>query len=144
MYGNKPLTVLDLAPLPLSKKESVRATEMTQFVQSVRAQGNERIEHSNANYKAAADIHWRKLIFKEGDLIWVILTKERCPHGSYSKLGERKVGPCKGLTEINDNAYIVQLPPHLNISNAFNVKHLKPYFPAETWGQVSFMEGSMM
>ena len=62
----------------------------------------------------------------------MILTKERCPHGSYSKLGERKVGLCKGLTEINDNAYIVQLPPHLNISNAFNVKHLKPYFPAET------------
>ena len=28
VYGNKPLSVLDLAPLPLSKKENVRATEM--------------------------------------------------------------------------------------------------------------------
>ena len=57
VYGNKPLSVLDLAPLPLSKKENVRATEMTDFMQSVHAQVKERIEHSNANYKAAADIH---------------------------------------------------------------------------------------
>ena len=132
VYGNKPLSVLDLAPLPLSKKENVRAAEMTDFMQSIHAQVKERIEHSNANYKVAADIHRRRLIFKEGDLVWVILTKERCPHGSYSKLGARKVGPCKVLTKINDNAYTVQLPPHLNISNAFNVKHLKPYFPTET------------
>ena len=56
VYGNKPLSVLDLAPLPLSK-ENVRATEMTDFMQSVHTQFKERIEHSNANYKAAADIH---------------------------------------------------------------------------------------
>ena len=137
VYGNKPLSILDLAPLPLSKKENVKAT--------VDAQVKERIEHSNANYKVAADIHQRRLIFKERDLAWVILTKERCPHGSYSKLGARKVGPCKLLTKINDNAYTVQLPPpHLNISNAFNVKHLNLYFPIETRGQVSFMKGSMM
>ena len=132
VYGNKPLSVLDLAPLPLSKKENVRATKMTNFMQSVHAQVKERIKHSNANYKAAADIHRRRLIFKEGELVWVILTKERCPHGSYSKLAPRKVRPCKVLTKINDNAYTVQLPPHLNISNAFNVKHLKPYFLTET------------
>ena len=53
------------------------------------------VYNSNANYKAAADIHWRRLIFKEGDLVWVILTKEMCPHGSYSKLGARKIGSWK-------------------------------------------------
>ena len=37
MYGNKPLSVLDLAPLPLSKKENVRTTEMIDFMQSVHA-----------------------------------------------------------------------------------------------------------
>ena len=63
VYGNKPLSVLDLAPLPLSKKESVRATEMKDFMQSIHAQVKERIEHSNANYKAVADIHRRRLIF---------------------------------------------------------------------------------
>ena len=47
-------------------------------------------------------------------------------------------------TKINDIAYTAQLPPYLNISNAFNVKHLKPYFPIETRGQASFMKGSMM
>ena len=131
VYKNKPWSVLDLAPFPLSKKDNVIATNMTEFMQSVHAQLKEIIEHSNANYKAIANIHWRRLIFKEGDLVWVILTKERCPDDSYSKLGARKVYPGKVLTKINDNACIVQLPSHLNIFNAFNVKHLKPYFPVE-------------
>ena len=68
--GNKSLRMSDLGPFPLSK-ESVRATKMIKFMQSIHAQIKERIEYS--------------LIFKEGDLIWVILTKERCPHGSYYK-----------------------------------------------------------
>ena len=67
------------------------AIEMTDFMQSIHAQVKERIEHSNANYKAAADIHRRRLIFKEGDLVWVILTKERCLHGSYSKKESRSM-----------------------------------------------------
>jgi len=79
-------------------------------MQSVHAQVKERIEHSNANYKAAADIHRWRLNFMEGDLVWVILTKERCPHGSCSKLWARKVSPCKVLIKINDNAYTIQLP----------------------------------
>ena len=37
VYGNKPLSVLDLAPLPLSKKENVRATEVIDFMQFVHA-----------------------------------------------------------------------------------------------------------
>ena len=56
VYGNKPLSVLDLAPLPLSK-ENVRATEVIDFMQSIHAQVKERIEHSNANYKTASNIH---------------------------------------------------------------------------------------
>ena len=91
MRENKPLSVLDLAPLPLFKKENVRAIEMIDFMQSVHTQVKERIEHSDANYKAVANIHRRGLIFKEGDLVWVILTKEMCPHDSYTTLGARKV-----------------------------------------------------
>ena len=48
MYGNKPLSVLNLAPLPLSKKENVRAIEMLDFMQFVHVHVKERIEHSNA------------------------------------------------------------------------------------------------
>ena len=143
VHGNKPLCVLNLSLLPLFKKENVRVRELTDFMQFFHAQVKERIEYSDANYKTAFDIHWRRLIFKEGDLEWVIVTKEMCPHGSYSKLWASKVGTCKVLTKINDNAYTIQLPLHLNISNAFNVKHLKPCFLAESWGKVSFMEGSM-
>ena len=37
VYKNKPWSVLDLAPFPLSKKDNVRATKMTEFMQSVHA-----------------------------------------------------------------------------------------------------------
>ena len=54
---NKPWSVLDLAPFPLSKKDNVIETKMTKFMQFFYAQIKEIIEHSNANYKVVADIH---------------------------------------------------------------------------------------
>lgn len=57
------------------------------------------------------------------------------------KLNDRKIGPCKVLGKINENAYQVELPPHCNISNVFNVKHLRPYYAATTRGQVISIKG---
>ena len=79
---------------------------MIDFMQSVHAQVKERIEYSNANYKAAADIQRRRLIFKEGDLVWVIFTKKGVLMAPIPSPA-RKVGPCKVLTKINDNAFTV-------------------------------------
>ena len=132
-----PLPNLEVHPFPPNSSPNFKATTLLQSLFSL-------IPKCQSHFPSKALLKVVNfLIPKEGDLIWVILIKGRCPQGSYSKLGARKVGPCKVLTKINDNAYTIQLPPHLSISNAFNVKHLKPYFPAETWGQVSFMEGSM-
>ena len=103
------MSVLDLAPLPLSK-ENARTIEMIEFMQSIHTQVKERIEHSNINYMGATNIHRKRLTFKEDDLMWVILNMERCPHGSCSKLWARKVSPCKVLIKINDKAYTIQLP----------------------------------
>ncbi|KAH7848990.1 hypothetical protein Vadar_011413 [Vaccinium darrowii] len=114
-------SVVDLVPLPTSKKEHPKADEMATFMKNV-----------HAKYKAAVDAHKKEVLFKKEDLVWVILSKERHPHGAYMKLNDRKVGSCEVLCNINDNAYQVQLPSHLNISNTFNVQHLMPYFPEDT------------
>ena len=85
------------------------------------------INESNAKYKEQADRHRRRLVFEVGDLVWVVLTRDRFPARDYNKLKERKIGPCEVLQKINDNAYRLRLLSHLRTSDVFNVNHLSPY-----------------
>ncbi|KAJ0011488.1 hypothetical protein Pint_33079 [Pistacia integerrima] len=57
----------------------------------------------------------------------VHLRKDHFPMGTYNKLKKKKIGPCHILQRINDNAYIVDLPPGLAISSTFNVPNLTEY-----------------
>ena len=79
-------SVLDLSRLPLSKEEHLKATELANFVQQLHANIKKKIKASNAKYKAQADKKKRQVIFKEGDLVRVILTKGRNPAGPNTKL----------------------------------------------------------
>jgi hypothetical protein len=51
------------------------------------------------------------------------------PTGVHRKLIQRKYGPFSILKQINDNAYVVDLPREMNISNTFNVADLSLYYP---------------
>lgn len=39
--------------------------------------------------------------------------------------------PFPGLKKINDNSYILSLPPEWNISSTFNVSDISTYHPSE-------------
>ena len=61
----------------------------------------------------------------------------------YKKLKLKKYGPCKVLKKINDNAYVMELPENMAISNTFNVSDIYEYFPKieDHSGASSFEEG---
>lgn len=127
IYGRVPNGVLELSPIPAVGKKILKAENMVEKMGSIYKLVHQRIQESNAKYKAAADQHRRQVVFGEEDLVWAILTKDRFPAGEYNKLSQRKIGPCKVIKRVNNNAYKLELPSHLRTSDVFNVRHLVPY-----------------
>ncbi|GJQ99381.1 putative nucleotidyltransferase, ribonuclease H [Tanacetum coccineum] len=88
---------------------------------------HENLVCANSKYKQDADHKWRHVDFKEGDIVWAVLTKDQFLVGEYNKLSAKKIGPLEIVEKINSNAYNLKLPSHIRCSDVFNVKHLIPY-----------------
>lgn len=122
VFGVIPRAPLDLATLPDRTRVHGEAEDFVADLHDVHRRANENLTTSTARYKRDADKKRRKLIFQPGDLVWVVLTKDRFPIREYNKLKSRKIGPVAVLECTNPNSYRVQLPSHLRTSNVFNVK----------------------
>lgn len=146
VYGLQPRCPLDLSTLPDKTRCHGQAVDFVEDLQHIHNLAHDNLDSSTPKYKAAADTKRRALEFKPGDLVWVVLTKNRLPLREYNKLKSRKIGPVEVLERINPNAYRVLLPPHLNTFNVFNVKHLSPYYGTnedlDSWSNPSKPRGT--
>jgi hypothetical protein len=129
VYTKLPKHALDLVPLPKLPSLSLEAESMAKWVQKIQEELHLNLEKANSKYKVAVDTkRWVKT-FKEGDLVMAHLRKNRFLARTYGKLKSRKYGPFRIKRKINDNAYVVELPEDMSISNTFNVADLFEYHP---------------
>ncbi|RDY09724.1 hypothetical protein CR513_05875, partial [Mucuna pruriens] len=93
VYGLNPLTSFNLLPFPFVafRLNEDRKKKVDQYA-----------KHVNKSK--------REKVFKEVNLAWVYLRKERFPSLRKSKLLPKGDGPFKILRRINDNAYMVNMP----------------------------------
>ena len=128
VYGFKPITPLDLLPLPLHERVNMEASKRADFVRKIHEKTKEAIEKKGKYNAARVNKKRKEVIFQPGDMVWVHFRKDRFPVQRKSKLMPRGDGPFKVLAKINDNAYKIDLPTtEFGVSNTFNVADLTPY-----------------
>lgn len=103
VYGLVPRGPLDLTTLPDKTRFHGGALDFVSEIQQVHQLAHDNLVSSTDKYKSAADRKRRELLFSPGDLVWVVLTKDRLPAGEYNKLKSRKIGPVEILERINPN-----------------------------------------
>src|SRR3954466_15793801 len=128
VYGFEPLTALDILPLPLHDRTNMDVDKRTQTMKKLHEDTRATVEQQVLRQASRLNKNKKELIFEEGDLVWIHLSKDRFPNDRDSKLKPRGDGPFKVLERINNNAYIIDIPTSKYlVSNTFNVKDLSLY-----------------
>lgn len=103
VYGIVPGCPLDLAPLPDKTRLHGKASEFVSSLQETHKFVAQNLELSAQKYKARADLRQREVIFNPGDLVWVVLTKDRLPAHEYKSCVLTRLAPfvsCKESTKM--------------------------------------------
>ncbi|GJY64569.1 RNA-directed DNA polymerase [Tanacetum coccineum] len=118
---------LNLVPVPEVGQFSEEGADQSEQNKESHRLVQEQIIRYNEQYKGHADKRRKQVLYREGDLVWIHLRKERFLAERFGKLKPRGDGPFRVLKKINDNAYKIKLPGHYNVSATFNVVDLSPY-----------------
>lgn len=82
MHGGPP----DLSSLPGHVHLHGEAETFVENILDTHVHTKNNLEASVVKYKAATDAHHRRLVFDSGDLVWAVLTRDRMPSTTNSKL----------------------------------------------------------
>lgn len=102
----------------------MEASKRAAYIKKIHEKTKEELDKKVKYFAAKANKHQKKVIFEQGDLVWVHPRKDRFPERCKSKLMPRGDGPFKVMARINDNAYKIDLPEDYGVSTTFNVADL--------------------
>ena len=71
------ISPLDLDPIRLTDLFSGEANERAKFIKKIHEQVRDNILQQTEKYKRQANKHQKKIVFKEGDLVWIHLRKRK-------------------------------------------------------------------
>ena len=122
-----PNHALDLVKLPKVLSLNVTPSDLAKQVQEVQTNAKNKLEKVDAKLEKT-DKNRRFKSFDVGDEVMVFISKARM-QGGHCKLQPREYGPYQIVKKINNNAYVVNLPTLMRISNTFNVADLILFQP---------------
>jgi len=129
VYTKSPTHALDLVLLLKILRLSIAVDNIAQQVQQIQLDVRHKLEQATYNYKATTNKTQRVKVFREGSYVMAHLCSNRFLVETCCKLKSCKYMPFLKHKENHDNAYMVELPDDMLISNTFNVANLFEYYP---------------
>ncbi|CAL2237443.1 unnamed protein product [Prunus armeniaca] len=109
--------------------KDIRVQKFLKQVRKIHTEVEAQLKRSQQQYKAHHDKHRVPCNFKEGDLVWLHLGKERLTDEG-KKLKPIRYGPFKIIKQIGDNAFQLELPPYMHMYSVINAENLKLFEPS--------------
>jgi hypothetical protein len=79
VYGFKPTMLIDILPLPPPGRVNLDVDKRVEYIKKNHEATKTNIEKMQAQYKKHVDKGRQEMLFKEGDLVWLQLGKDRFP-----------------------------------------------------------------